>query len=184
MAECDETGDLSRMWTHNQTPSDPRGFQIRWPEAARMWLEKLRWGRHKSSMERTNSFTGVQEEQAACTSVCCVVFRASDWQVWECSQRRIHTDGHLLGSVHAGRCQVGPGEKSQECKIKGISRKILTCKTRTLEWPDAIKAAGIYVFCIFPIDRNKLQLTVNDVNVCSDSHLYMYTVIDPIYGLG
>lgn len=29
MAERDETGDLSRMWTHNQTPSDPRGFQTR-----------------------------------------------------------------------------------------------------------------------------------------------------------
>lgn len=135
------------------TPSDPRGFQIRWPEASRMWLLKLRCERHKRSIERMNSFTRVQEEPAACTSVCCVVIRASDWglfwQVWECSQRRIYTDGHLLRTVHAGRCQVGPGEKSQECKIKGISWNILTCKTRPSEWPDAIKAAGI-IFSAFP----------------------------------
>lgn len=28
--DCDETGDLSRMWTNNQVPSDLRGFQIYW----------------------------------------------------------------------------------------------------------------------------------------------------------
>lgn len=152
MAACDETGDLSRMWTHNH-PLWPKRFSNTLARGlqnvtfkATLRASQKEHGENEFFHSSPGGISGMRQ---------CVLIRASDWglfwQVWECSQRRIYTDGHLLGTVHAGRCQVGPGEKSQECKIKGISWNILTCKTRPSEWPDAIKATGIYIFCISPI---------------------------------
>lgn len=99
--------------------------------------------------------------------VCVVLWaRANDWglfwQVWERGQSRIHTGGHLLGAVNAGRCQVGPNEKWQECEIKGISCKILTCKTELQSDLTRLKLHKfVFPVSYFPLNGNKMWFKLN-----------------------
>lgn len=153
---CVETGDLS-LQTHNQAPSDLKGFQICCD--FKSYTESV-WKEENKFLHSSPGGTDGMKQCVLCYLVLWV--HASNWgifwQVWECSQRRIHTDGHLLGTVHAGRGCWAKNERNARLMV--YLAKYWRKKNRTGGCPE-IKAAVNHVFYIFPIKGNKLQLSMN-----------------------
>lgn len=69
------------------------------------------------------SFTWVQEEQAACTSVCCVVFRASDWGLSDRCENAVR-DAFTLTDTCWEQCMLADVKWGWEKNRKNARLKI------------------------------------------------------------